>query len=85
MYIPCGSPIPWASSDVFYPGVLTKSIDIDIGWPTSLVGGEGLGGSEYGPKRNKKRLARIEGEGCKQITYPSACLFAFWSAQHSGV
>ena len=25
-----------------------RSIDIDIGWPTSLVGGERPGGSEFG-------------------------------------
>jgi hypothetical protein len=46
--VPCGSPIPWLSSDIFHPHTLLKSIDIDVGWPTSLIGGERPGGSEFG-------------------------------------
>ena len=45
-YVPCGSPIPWVSPDVFYPDTLPKSINIDMGWPTSLIGGDRPGGSK---------------------------------------
>ena len=41
-----GSPMMF--STWLKPTHLPKSIDIDIGWPTSLVGGERPGGSEFG-------------------------------------
>ena len=47
-HVPCGSPIPWVSPDVFYPHTVPKSIDIDVRRPISLVGGERPGGSEFG-------------------------------------
>jgi len=56
-YIPCGSPIPWWSP-LLVPtcpqpkqgGTRArhlKSIDIDVEWPTSLIGGERPGGSAF--------------------------------------
>jgi len=41
-----GSPMMFSTCQ--NPHTLPKSIDIDTGWPTSLVGGERPGGSEFG-------------------------------------
>jgi hypothetical protein len=51
-HIPQGSSIPWISPRVSYllpnPQARPKIIDIDIAWPTSLVGGERPGGNKFG-------------------------------------
>jgi len=53
-HVPPGSPIPWASPYICYllpthePIPRFIDIDIQVGWPTSLVGGERPGGSEFG-------------------------------------
>ena len=61
-HVPRGSPIPWVSPCVSYqlpthkPVLRSIDIDIDIGWPTSLVGGERPGGVRGDLKRVRKYI-----------------------------
>ena len=55
--VPCGS--PHRGSPLMFLSAPThdpKSMNIDVGWPTSLIGGERRCGSEFGsgvPKKNE--------------------------------
>jgi len=88
-HIPRGSPIPWVSPCVSYllptHKPVPRSNDIDIGWPTSLVGGERPGGSEFGcvgtEKKNEISQQIYSKEDVNEVLTFLTCLAAFVEAR----